>query len=95
MRRLQNPGAFLSLGASLPRQWAILAFTVGGAGVVLAALLYALLASAPGRIQLVALSLIGAGGMGNLIDRIRYHGYVTDFLNMGGPAVGRAGQFYG
>jgi signal peptidase II len=26
--------------------------------------------------------LLCAGGIGNLLDRVRYDGYVTDFLNM-------------
>jgi len=82
----ENPGAFLSLGESLPHRSRTAVFTVGvGAGLA-AILLYAILASkvAPG--QLIALSLICGGGIGNLLDRVRYDGYVTDFLNMGiGP----------
>ncbi|MEK7730045.1 MAG: signal peptidase II, partial [candidate division KSB1 bacterium] len=35
------------------------------------------------RFHLLALSLIFAGGMGNLIDRIFRDGRVIDFLNLG------------
>jgi signal peptidase II len=88
----ENPGAFLSLGASLPHRWATAAFTLGGAVVILAALLYAVLAANLGALELVALSLICGGGIGNLIDRVRFHGYVTDFLNMGLGSI-RTGIF--
>ena len=88
----ENPGAFLSLGASLPHRWGAAVFTVAGIAVVLATLFYALTAVRAGRQQIVALALICAGGMGNLIDRVRYDGLVTDFLNMGlGPV--RTGIF--
>ena len=41
---------------------------------------------------LVALALILAGGIGNLIDRISNNGLVTDFINVGiGPL--RTGVF--
>jgi signal peptidase II len=42
--------------------------------------------------QFVALGLLLAGGVGNLIDRINQNGHVTDFLNVGiGPV--RTGIF--
>jgi signal peptidase II len=82
----ENPGAFLSLGASLPHRWGTAAFTIGGIVVIAFTLVYALLASKPGRFQIAALSLICGGGIGNLVDRVRYDGLVTDFLNIGlGP----------
>ena len=79
----ENPGAFLSLGASLAHGWAVAAFTIGGIVMIAAALSYALLASKPTRLQIVALALICGGGIGNLVDRVRYDGHVTDFLNVG------------
>jgi signal peptidase II len=37
-------------------------------------------------LQTVAIALICGGGIGNLIDRVRFDGLVTDFLNVGaGP----------
>jgi signal peptidase II len=36
-----------------------------------------------GGMQVVGLTLLGASGLGNLIDRLLYDGRVTDFLNMG------------
>jgi signal peptidase II len=88
----ENPGAFLSLGATLPHEWATAVFTLGGSVVILAALLYAVLAAKLGARELVALCLVCGGGIGNLIDRVRFHGYVTDFLNMGLGSI-RTGIF--
>jgi len=82
----ENPGAFLSLGESLPQRWRTAVFTVGAGAVLTAILLYAVLAAAAGPAQIIALSLIGGGGIGNLVDRVRNDGCVTDFLNIGiGP----------
>lgn len=81
----ENSGGFLGLGDSLPATWraAILSF---GCSIGLAAVaLYTLFVVDLKRIQVFALSLVGAGGIGNLIDRWTL-GYSTDFLNLGiGP----------
>jgi len=79
LRLAENPGAFLSLGASLP-QAARSALTIG-AGLGLAFLL-AYLVRAP-RLRwslLFGLALVWAGGTSNLIDRFARHGEVTDFM---------------
>ena len=88
----ENPGAFLSVGASLPHSLRIAVFTIGGAVMIGAVLLYAALASKAKPLQVVALSLICGGGIGNIADRVRYDGYVTDFLNMGIGSI-RTGIF--
>jgi signal peptidase II len=88
----ENPGAFLSLGASLPHYLRTAIFTIGGAVMIGAVLLYAALASKAKMLQIVALSLICGGGIGNLADRVRYDGFVTDFLNMGIGSI-RTGIF--
>jgi signal peptidase II len=92
LQYVRNPGAFLSLGASAPAPWRKAVFTVA-AGIAIAALLvYGLLASSRGPSRVLALALICGGGIGNLIDRIRFEGYVVDFLNIGlGPV--RTGIF--
>jgi signal peptidase II len=86
----ENEGGFLSLGALLPAPWRTAVFMVGCSAAVAAILSYTLIAARTG-FQVVALSLICAGGIGNLIDRWAL-GYTRDFLNVGlGPV--RTGIF--
>jgi len=88
----ENQGAFLSIGASLPTEWRLRLFTVGCSAGIAGILLYTLLTSQSGALRILALSLVCAGGIGNLADRWMYGGYVRDFLNIGiGPV--RTGIF--
>jgi len=81
-RLAENPGAFLSLGAALPPAVRTTVFT-GATGVGMLALLGALLLRAQIRpLVFAGLTLVLAGGVGNLIDRIWRHGLVTDFLTL-------------
>ncbi len=76
----ENPGAFLSLGSSLPGSVRHLVFD----GLVSIGLLAAAFALFTGRMDLgrdaVAIAFIIGGGVGNLIDRLRFGGFVTDFI---------------
>jgi signal peptidase II len=76
----ENPGAFLSLGSNLPPNVRHLVFD----GLVSIGLLAALYALFTGRMEsgreAVAIALIIGGGAGNLIDRLRFGGRVTDFI---------------
>ena len=76
----ENAGAFLSLGSDLPSPARRIVFD----GLVTAGLLVAAWFLFSGRIRGrgddVALALIIGGGAANLIDRLRFGGYVTDFL---------------
>lgn len=87
-----NKGAFLGIGSSLPehvRQWLL----VIGVGLVLAAILsYALFSRSPRTGVVLGISLVFAGGVSNLADRIVLEGHVVDFMNIGiGPV--RTGIF--
>ena len=76
----ENPGAFLSLGASLPAavRGPLLTCAVGlGLAMLLA---YLLSGSRLGRLSFLGLALILAGGTSNLVDRVARHGLVTDFM---------------
>jgi signal peptidase II len=87
---VENPGGFLSLGASLPPVARTIVFTVG-TGVML--LLLAVIAArhASGRWSTLGLALFVAGGASNWIDRI-VRGSVVDFVSIGiGPL--RTGVF--
>lgn len=76
----ENAGAFLSLGANLPVHLRTIVFDV----IVAAGLLAALFVLFRGKVTAhgddVALAFIIGGGVGNLIDRIRFSGRVTDFI---------------
>ena len=87
-----NPGAFLSLGASLPTFWRHTLFSIGGGVLLLGLLGYALSSKRLTPVGVVAIGLYFAGGVSNLVDRWTYGGYVVDFINLGvGPV--RTGIF--
>jgi len=76
----ENAGAFLSLGSNLPSHLRTVIFDV----VVAIGLIAAIVVLWRGKITAhgddVALAFIVGGGVGNLIDRIRFGGRVTDFI---------------
>jgi signal peptidase II len=77
----ENPGAFLSLGASLP-ETARGILSAGVAVGLAALLLYLLRAKGLHWFSFLGFVLIWAGGMSNSIDRFARHGLVTDFIIM-------------
>lgn len=79
----ENSGVFLSLGDSLPKPARIALFQGFVSIVVLGLIAVALFWRGLRRQQIVAIALMGASGLGNLIDRLVYDGRVTDFLNLG------------
>lgn len=82
----QNRGAFLSLGESLPGLARYLLFVVLVGGALTLTLVFTLRLRSANPIQLVALSLLTSGGLGNLIDRLIHDGAVLDFVSIGiGP----------
>lgn len=81
LTRVENSGAFLSLGDDMPYIFRLIILT-GLPLVFLGYGLYFLFAkrNLPIRMQVALCFLIG-GGIGNLYDRI-VHGSVTDFMHM-------------
>jgi signal peptidase II len=83
LQLVENPGSFLSLGASLPEHFRFALFTAAVAALLIALVGASLFARRLGPWRVVALALVAGGGISNLIDRLRYNGRVTDFLNVG------------
>lgn len=83
LTHVENPGAFLSLGESLPDDVRSAIFIVAVGLISFGALLAAFFVRNLTRMQIMALSLIASGGIGNWIDRLTNDGRVTDFLNVG------------
>jgi signal peptidase II len=91
---VENEGAFMGLGQSLPassRATVVMAIT----GAVLLVLLALALRAAWGNTsagQRLGLALIAGGGLGNWIDRLLNDGAVSDFVALGQGVV-RTGFF--
>jgi len=83
LQLVENPGSFLSLGASLPQHLRFSLFTAAAAVLLLGLVCAALFARRLGPARFIALGMIAGGGVSNLIDRLLYGGRVTDFLNVG------------
>ena len=79
----ENPGAFLSLGAEWPQPVRTAVF-IGLTSLFLIYLLYYLLTDdLLSRMSVLFGSMMFAGGIGNLIDRIFFENGVIDFLYIG------------
>jgi signal peptidase II len=87
---VENPGAFLSLGAGWPLPARTALFSIGN-GLLLFAVLVMMMRLRWRGPTLLGAALFVAGGTSNLLDRIAY-GKVIDFMNVGlGPV--RTGIF--
>lgn len=81
---VENTGAALSLGANLPQPYNFWLLSIIPLLFLLALFFYAIIKIKElGWIQLLSFSLIFAGGIGNIIDRIFHDRHVTDFMNLG------------
>jgi signal peptidase II len=80
---VENPGAFLGLGANLPELARVVVFQGGICVLILGLLWAAAFRSETRPWQVAGFTLLAASGIGNLIDRILNDGLVTDFLNIG------------
>jgi signal peptidase II len=76
----QNTGAFLSLGANLPPIVRTIIFSVFVAAALAVGAFVLLTGRVHNALDGVALALVIGGGIGNVIDRIQFHGSVTDFI---------------
>lgn len=83
LQLVENPGSFLSLGASLPEHFRFALFTAAVAALLIGLVAASLFARRLQPWRVIALALVAGGGISNLIDRLLYNGRVTDFLNVG------------
>ncbi|MDR3694375.1 signal peptidase II [Mucilaginibacter sp.] len=81
IRRVENTGAFLSLGDSLSGPMKTILLNVLPLLAVLFGLYYIFAKADLNRVTLVGIIFIVGGGIGNIYDRIM-HGSVTDFLHI-------------
>jgi signal peptidase II len=79
----RNYGAFLSLGSSVGESsnGVLLSLLVGS--VLAGLLIYVFVTRPQNPLVGASIALVVGGGVSNLIDRLRYGGYVVDFLNVG------------
>jgi signal peptidase II len=86
LQLVENPGSFLSMGASLPEHLRSMLFIGAVAALLLGLVCASLFAKRLGPWRFIALAFVAGGGISNLLDRLMYGGLVTDFLNVGiGP----------
>jgi len=80
---VENVGAFLGLGNTLPDTYRFWLFVVV-VGLLLGGLLIYLISSNKQNLSsYVGLSLVFSGGLSNFYDRATHNGAVVDFLNIG------------
>lgn len=79
----ENTGAFLGFGQRFSnelKRWLFLILPI----VTVAGMLFvSLFSHRLSRGQVLCLTLLAAGGLGNLLDRMMLNGKVTDFMNIG------------
>lgn len=86
MEYAENTGAFLSVGSRLSGPVRFFMLVVANAAFLIIVAGMLIFRWQMPLIQFIALSLLLAGGIGNLIDRVFLNGIVIDFLNIGiGP----------
>jgi signal peptidase II len=81
---VENTGAALSLGDNLPKPVSFWLLSMLPLLFLVVLFVYAIRkANTLNNWKLLAFSLIFAGGLGNIIDRIAFDRHVTDFMNVG------------
>lgn len=86
MEYAENTGAFLSVGSRLSKPVRFFLLVIANAAFLIIVSGMLIFRWQMPLVQFIALSLLLAGGIGNLIDRVFLNGIVIDFLNIGfGP----------
>ena len=77
----RNLGIAFSIGDSISRLLRILLFVIMPAGFIVGAVIFGIVSKKISSLQRYAISIIVAGGIGNLIDRIFRPDGVVDFIS--------------
>lgn len=81
LTKIENTGAFLSLGNALPQPIKSLLLTILPLAVLGLLLTYLLIKNNLSNLTILGICCVVGGGVGNIYDRIVY-GSVTDFLHI-------------
>jgi len=79
--KIENTGAFLSLGNDLANPYRFILLTLLPVLCLLAAVVYIIIKTNFSRMVLIGIICVAGGGIGNIYDRIA-HGSVTDFMHL-------------
>lgn len=79
---IENPGAFMSLGAALPAAVRFWLFTVVAGAALLCLIGCACMSSGLRPMTIVALAMVAGGGISNIVDRVLNGGAVIDFMGV-------------
>jgi len=79
----ENRGVMLSIGASLSAGLRFWIFVVAVGFLLCGILAYVMWSREANRMQTIAWTLVVAGGLGNLIDRLTRDGVVVDYISVG------------
>lgn len=79
--KIENTGAFLSLGDSLTGPYRFILLTLLPILSLVAAVVYIIIKNNFTRTALIGIICVVGGGIGNIYDRIA-HGSVTDFMHL-------------
>jgi signal peptidase II len=84
LQYVENTGAALSLGDSLPKTASFWLLSILPLVILLGLLGYTFKnLQQMGMSKIFSIALIFSGGIGNIIDRILFDRHVTDFMNLG------------
>ncbi len=81
LTKIENTGAFLSLGQSLPKPINMILLIIFPLLVLGIAFYYLMTKSNLSNLMILGICFVVGGGIGNLYDRV-FHGSVTDFLHI-------------
>ncbi len=93
LQYIENTGAAMSLGDSLPKTASFWLLSVLPLLVLIGLFIYVVMkAKQLSLFKMSVFALLIAGGLGNVIDRLLFDRHVTDFMNIGFRSV-RTGIF--